>query len=85
MSKAHIPAELRRQVGALIADLPPEALNRRPTASVEGHAVNSLAVLAAHIAGAERFWIAEVVGGRPPICDRCETFSDRIPEEVQTL
>ena len=54
--------DLRGQVGDLIAGLPGEALNWRP---IEDDATNSLAVLAAHSAGAEHFWIAEVVGGPP--------------------
>jgi len=40
---------------------------------VEGeddHATNSLAVLAAHVAGAEHLWIGEVLGGLPPTRDR---------------
>ena len=49
----------------MIADLPTDALNWRLIPSVDDHAMNSLAALAAHIAGAEHFWIAEVVGGYP--------------------
>jgi len=67
--------DLRRQVSELIADLPAEALNWRPTPASGHHATNSLAVLAAHIAGAEHFWIAEVVGGRPPTRDRDAEFA----------
>jgi uncharacterized damage-inducible protein DinB len=67
--------DLRRQVSELIADLPAEALNWRPIEGVEEHATNSLAVLAAHVAGAEHFWIAEVVGGRPPTRDRDAEFA----------
>ena len=67
--------DLRRQVGELVSELPEQALNWRPTESVEGHVTNSLAVLAAHIAGAERFWITEVVGGRPPARDRDAEFA----------
>jgi uncharacterized damage-inducible protein DinB len=66
--------DLRHQVSELIADLPAEALNWRPIEGVEEHATNSLAVLAAHVAGAEHFWIAEVVGGRPPTRDRDAEF-----------
>jgi uncharacterized damage-inducible protein DinB len=66
--------DLRRQVSELIADLPAEALNWRPIEGIEEHATNSLAVLAAHVAGAEHFWIAEVVGGRPPTRDRDAEF-----------
>ena len=47
--------DLRRQVSDLIVDLPGEALNWCPTERVDGHATNSLAVLASHIAGGERF------------------------------
>jgi len=59
--------DLHGQVRGLIADLPAEALNWRPVPpsnppSEQGGGVdqptNSLAVLAAHVAGAEHFWIA---------------------------
>ncbi len=66
--------DLRRQAGRLIADLPVDALNWRPLPQVEDHAMNSLAAMAAHIAGAEHFWIAEVVGGYPPTRDREAEF-----------
>ncbi len=66
--------DLRGQVRALIADLPAEALNWRPTENAKEHATNSLAVLAAHVAGAEHFWIAEVIGGRPTTRDRDAEF-----------
>ena len=66
--------DLRGQVGALVADLPAEALNWRPLEGVEEHATNPLAVLATHVAGAEHFWISEVVGRRPPTRDRDAEF-----------
>ncbi len=75
--------DLRGQVRSLIADLPAEALNWRPTPPLssppqaggnEGE-TNSLAVLAAHIAGAEHYWIAEVIGGRPATRDRDAEFA----------
>ena len=66
--------DLRRQVIELIADLPVEALDWRPTETVEDHATNSLAVLAAHIAGAEHFWIGEIIGGRPTTRNRSAEF-----------
>ncbi len=56
--------DLRGQISGLIAGLPAEALNWRPLQGTGDHATNSLAALAAHSAGAEHFWIAEVVGGR---------------------
>jgi uncharacterized damage-inducible protein DinB len=67
--------DLRRQVSDLIAELPGEALNWRPLEGDEDHTTNSLAILATHIAGAEHFWIAEVVGGRPPTRDRDAEFT----------
>ncbi len=58
--------DLRRQMMNLLRDLPPGALNWRPLQGNAEHATNSLAVLAVHSAGAEHFWIAEVIGGQPP-------------------
>jgi len=67
--------DLRGQVAKLIADLPSEALNWRPIEGAGEDATNSLAVLAAHIAGAEHFWIAEVIGGFPATRDRDAEFA----------
>ena len=66
--------DLRGQVRDLVADLPAEALNWRSIKGSDEHATNSLAVLATHIAGAEHFWIGEIVGGRPPTRDRDAEF-----------
>ena len=62
--------DLRGQVGDLIAGLPVEALNWRPIEGLDDHATNSLAIMAAHVAGAEHFWIYEVIGRQPPTRDR---------------
>jgi uncharacterized damage-inducible protein DinB len=67
--------DLRSQVAALIGDLPAEALNWRPIEDSGDHATNSLAALAAHVAGAEHFWIGEVVGRRPATRDRDAEFA----------
>ena len=77
--------DLRRQVGELIADLPPEALNWRPIEGENEHATNSSAVLAAHVAGAEHFWIAEVIGGYPPTRDRDGEFATQVPDASELL
>jgi uncharacterized damage-inducible protein DinB len=69
--------DLRGQVRDLIADLPVEALDWRPLESSGEHATNSLAVLATHIAGAERFWVAEVIGSLFPSRDRDAEFATR--------
>ncbi|MCB0256030.1 MAG: DUF664 domain-containing protein [Anaerolineae bacterium] len=70
----HMIEDLRGQVRDLIADLPAEVLNWRPLPASDAHETNSLAVLAAHVAGAEHFWIAEVIGGYPATRDRPAEF-----------
>lgn len=49
--------DLRGQVRDLLVELPVEALNWRPLAGVGDHATNSLAVMAAHVIGAEQLWM----------------------------
>ncbi len=68
----------RRQVIDLLVDVPAEALNWRPLPDHDVHVTNSLAVLAAHIAGAERFWIAETIGGYPTTRDRDAEFRTEV-------
>jgi uncharacterized damage-inducible protein DinB len=90
--------DLRGQVRDLIVGLPAEALNWRPLEAAADHATNSLAMLAAHVAGAEHFWMGEVVGGLPPTRDRDAEFAaqvtsagglvdllDQIGEETQQI
>ena len=67
--------DLRNQISGLLVELPAEALNWRPIQGEGDHATNSLAVLTAHLAGAEHFWIAENVGGWPSTRDRDAEFS----------
>jgi uncharacterized damage-inducible protein DinB len=67
--------DLRSQVRNLIADLPAEALNWRPVEGQDDHATNSLAVLATHVAGAEHYWLGEVIGGRPATRNRAAEFT----------
>lgn len=66
--------DLHGQVSSLLADLPAEALNWRPIEGKDDHVTNSLAVMAVHIAGAEHFWIAEVIGGHSATRDRDAEF-----------
>jgi uncharacterized damage-inducible protein DinB len=66
--------DLHGQISSLIAELPADALNWRPIEDDGNHVTNSLAVMAAHVAGAEHFWIAEVIGGRPTTRDRDAEF-----------
>jgi len=77
--------DLRGQVGELIGDLTEEALNWHPIEGEDEHATNSLAVLAAHIAGSEHFWIGEVVGNYPPTRDRDGEFATLASDTSQLL
>jgi uncharacterized damage-inducible protein DinB len=70
----HMIDDLRGQVVELIRELPAEALNWRPIEGTDDHATNSLAILAAHIAGSEHFWMAEVVGRQPATRVRATEF-----------
>jgi uncharacterized damage-inducible protein DinB len=67
--------DLRSQVRNLIADLPAEGLNWRPVEGSDDHATNSLAVLATHVAGAEHYWLGEVVGRLPATRNRAAEFA----------
>jgi len=66
--------DLREQVCDLIAGLPADALNWRPVEGQDDYDTNSLAVMASHAAGAEHFWIYEIIGRRPPTRDRDAEF-----------
>ena len=70
--------DLRGQVGDLIAGLPADVLNWRPVEGQDDHATNSLAVMVSHAAGAEHFWIYEVIGRRPPTRDRDAEFATMV-------
>jgi uncharacterized damage-inducible protein DinB len=77
--------DLRGQVRSLVVDLPAEALNWRPIEGIEEHTTNSLSVLVTHIAGAEHFWIGEVVGGRPSTRDRDAEFLTQVQDVTGLL
>ncbi|MBW2148416.1 MAG: DUF664 domain-containing protein [Deltaproteobacteria bacterium] len=66
--------ELRHQVKRLLEGLPQEALDWRPIHGEGDLATNSLAVMAAHLAGAESFWMKEVIGAQPIQRDRDAEF-----------
>lgn len=67
--------DLHSQVAASIRDQSTEALNWRPIEGTGDMATNSLAVLVVHIAGAQHFWIGEVVGNLPSTRDRDAEFA----------
>ncbi|NPV86236.1 MAG: DinB family protein [Anaerolineae bacterium] len=66
---------LHQWVIDLVADLPVEVLNWRPFETGEQAEVNSLAVLTAHIAGTEHFWMAEVIDQQPATRNRQAEFA----------
>jgi len=72
--------ELHGDVGKAVADLPPEALDWSPR---EG--VNSIAVLIAHIAGSERYWIGEQAGGLAVQRDRDSEFRTQSNDAASLL
>ena len=66
--------DLRDQVKQQLEGLSREALDWRPTSSAGELATNSMAVIAAHVAGSEPFWMKEIVGGQPIHRDRASEF-----------
>jgi uncharacterized damage-inducible protein DinB len=64
---------LHREMDEILRGSSVDALNWQPTE--EG--ANSLYVLATHVAGAERFWLGDVVGGQPQRRDRDAEFHSR--------
>jgi uncharacterized damage-inducible protein DinB len=61
---------LHEECQSLIAGMTQDALDWCPNADM-----NSLAILAAHIAGAERYWIGDVVMGESSNRDRDNEFA----------
>ena len=60
---------LHADMRSAIEGLPQEALDWVP-----GKDINSLCALVVHTAGAERYWIGDVVGGEPSGRDRAAEF-----------
>jgi len=71
--------ELLDDVRTAVAGLPQAALDWMP-----GTGCNSLSQIITHIAGAERFWIGDVVAGMPSDRDRDAEFQVR-GIEMETL
>ncbi len=72
-----------RQYFSLVLEvLPPEALNWRPPVRAEGEALasNTPAAIVAHAAGAQRYWIGEVIGGEPAQRDRDAEFRTAVTD-----
>ena len=82
-----LPAEALNWRPIPLSALAPSALSEKEASRAEkgADATNSLAVLAAHIAGAEHFWIGEVIGGRPPTRDRDAEFLTEVKDSSQLV
>ena len=80
--------DIHQQVNGLLANVPKEGLNWRPLGDEGTHETNSLAIMAWHVAGAEHFWIGEVVGELPATRDRDTEFvgeANSAEELIQVL
>jgi len=69
--------DLRGQVRDLVEKTKPTDLDWKPFSADGEQISNSMAVLAAHICGAEHFWISEVVGGNSPSRNRDAEFATK--------
>ena len=67
--------EIRNQIKAQLEGLPPEALDWRPTRETGELATNSLAVIAAHVAGSQVYWLKEIINRQPIQRDRDAEFA----------
>jgi uncharacterized damage-inducible protein DinB len=76
--------DLRGQISGLVAGLAEDAMNWRPLGN-SGNATNSLAALAAHCAGAEHFWIGEVVAGHPATRNREAEFATHATSSTEII
>jgi len=71
---------LHTEMQRAIEGLPPAALDWSP-----GPEMNSLGVLATHLAGSERYWVGEVAGGDPANRDRPAEFQAHGLDEAALL
>jgi uncharacterized damage-inducible protein DinB len=73
--------DLNQQVCDFVGDIPAEGLNWRP----DFKDINSLAVLASHIAGAQISWIVQVIGQRDFTHDRGGEFDTVVTSGQQLV
>ena len=71
---------LYRAIEAAVADLPAEALDWKPAPDM-----NSVTVLLTHTAGALRYWVGDVAGGRPSGRVRAEEFETRNVDAAELM
>ncbi|HVP21509.1 MAG TPA: DUF664 domain-containing protein [Anaerolineaceae bacterium] len=70
--------DLHTQIIEMIDGIPRDGLNFIPISLPQLQVSNSLANLTAHIAGAEHYWIGEVIGGLPATRDREAEFALKV-------
>jgi uncharacterized damage-inducible protein DinB len=71
---------LYQAIEAAVADLPAEALDWKPATDM-----NSVAVLLTHTAGALRYWVGDVAGGRPSGRVRAAEFETRDVDAAELM
>jgi uncharacterized damage-inducible protein DinB len=69
--------DLRNQAKTLLEGLPVEALDWRPFQGEGELATNSLAAIAAHLAGSQMYWMKEIIGRTPIQRDREAEFATK--------
>lgn len=69
--------DLHNQIVDMVDDMPRDGLNYVPITLPQMQVSNSIAQLAAHAAGAEHYWIGEVIGGLPATRNRDAEFALR--------
>ena len=67
-----------KQIIDLVDGLPRDGLNFFPVMLPDLQVSNSIAVLTAHVVGAEHRWIGEVIGGLPVTRERDKEFAIRV-------
>ena len=71
---------LYKAMETAVADLPAEALDWKPASDM-----NSITVLLTHTAGALRYWVGDVAGGKPAGRVRAEEFETRNVDAAELM
>ncbi len=71
---------LYKAIETAVADLPAEALDWKPATDM-----NSVAVLLTHTAGALRYWVGDVAGGKPSGRVRSQEFEMRDVDAAELM
>lgn len=71
---------LYKAMETAVADLPAEALDWKPASDM-----NSITVLLTHTAGALRYWVGDVAGGKPSGRVRAEEFETRNVDAAELM